>query len=181
MTIALIVKRKVEELLTKSSAIREVSSLLGSIVAFFEAVPNGKLHYRHIEFDKIPALKQNQGNFEGKCYLSPTAIAELNWWKDTILQVYRLSKSIAEVDYTIYSDASTKGAQHKHHSIDGRWTKGGTKLHINVLELTAIKFAVFFLLPLQVGIKHLRIMTDNRTAISYINRQGESDPCYATM
>ena len=35
---------KVEELLTKSSTTREVSSLLGSIVASFEAVPNGRLH-----------------------------------------------------------------------------------------------------------------------------------------
>ena len=38
------IKRKVEELLTKSSTIREVSSLLGSIVASFEAVPNGRLY-----------------------------------------------------------------------------------------------------------------------------------------
>ena len=83
-------------------------------------------------------------------------------------------KSIPEVDYTIYSDASTKGwgAHDKHHTINGRWTEGETKLHINVLELTAIKFAIFSLLPLQIGTKHLRIMTDNSTAISYINRQG---------
>ena len=54
MTIALTyekkqqIKEKVEKLLAKSSAIREVSSLLGSTVASFEAVPNGRLHYRHI-------------------------------------------------------------------------------------------------------------------------------------
>ena len=47
-----------------------------------------------------------------------------------------------------------------------------TKLHINVLELTAIKFAIFYLLLLQEGMKHLRVMTDNSAAISYINRQG---------
>ena len=72
-------------------------------------------------------------------------------------------------------DTSTKGwgAHDKHHTINGRWTEGGTKLHINVLELTAIKFAIFsLLLPLQIGTKHLRVMTDNSTAISYMNRQG---------
>ena len=84
MTIALTfkmkqkIKEKVEEVLTKKSTIRQVSSLLGSIVASFEAVPNGRLHYRHIEFDKISALKQNQGNLEAKCCLSPTAIEELS-------------------------------------------------------------------------------------------------------
>ena len=55
----------------------------------------------------MSALKQNQGNFEAKCYLSPTAIAELNWLEDNMSQVYRVLKSIAEVDCTIYSDAST--------------------------------------------------------------------------
>ena len=168
------IKEKVEKLLTKSSTIREVSILLGSIVASFEAVPNGRPHYRHIEFDQISALKQNRGSFEAKCYLSPTTIADLNWWKDNMLEVYRVLKSIPEVNYTMYSDASTKGrgAHDKHHTINGRWTEGETKLHINVLELTAIKFAIFSLLPLPTGTKHLRVMTDNSTAISYINRQG---------
>ena len=86
------IKGKVEALLTKSSRINEVSSLLGCIVVCFEVGTNRKLHYRHIEFDKIPALKQNKGNFEAKCYLSFTAIAELKWWEDNILQVYRQLK-----------------------------------------------------------------------------------------
>ena len=86
------IKGKVEALLTKSSRINEVSSLLGCIVLSFEVVTNRRLHYRHIEFDKIPALKQNKGNFEAKCYLSSTAIAELKWCEDNILQVYRQLK-----------------------------------------------------------------------------------------
>ena len=56
------------------------------------------------------------------------------------------------------------------HTINRRWTEGETKLHINVLELAAIKCAIFSLLPLQLGTKHFRVMTDNSTAISYINR-----------
>ena len=83
--------------------------------------------------DKISALKQNEGNFEAKCYLSPAAIAELKWWRDNMLQIYRVLKSTPEVDYTVYSAASTKGwdAHDKHHTIDGRWSEGGTKFHIN--------------------------------------------------
>ena len=75
--------------------------------------------------------------------------------------------------YTTYSDANTKGwgAHDKHHTTNGRWTEGKTKLHMNALELNAIKFSIFSLLPLQVGVKHLRLITDNNTAISYINRQ----------
>ena len=74
---------------------------------------------------------------------------------------------IPEVNYTIYSDATTKGwgAHDKHLTINGE-----TKLHINLLELTAIKFAIVSLLPLQIGTKYLRVMTDNSTAISYVNK-----------
>ena len=83
--------------------------MVRSIVASFEAVPNGKLNYRHIEFDKISALQQNKGNFEGKCYLPPTAIAELKLWKENILQVYRELKSLPDVDNTVHTDANTEG------------------------------------------------------------------------
>ena len=91
----------------------------------------------------------------------------MHWWKDNVLEVYKVLESIPEVDYTIYSDANTKdwGAYDKQHTINGRWTKGKTRLHIYVLELTAIKFAIFPLLPLQIGTKHLRVMIDNSTAI----------------
>ena len=99
----------------------------------------------------------------------------MNWWKDNILLVYRVLKSTPEVEINprtpIYSDTSTKGwgAHDKHHTINGTWTEGETKLRINALELTAIKFAIFSLLPLQLGKKHLRVSS---TAISYTNRQG---------
>ena len=89
------------------------------------------------------------------------------------MQVYGVFKAIPEGDYTTYSGASTKGlrAHDKHHTTNGRWTEGKTKLHMNALEPNAIKFSIFSLLPLHVGVKHLRLITDNSTAISYINRQ----------
>ena len=93
-------------------------------------------------------------------------------------------KSTPEVEINprtpIDSDTSTKGwgAHDKHHTINGTWTEGETKLRINVLELTAIKFATFSLLPLQVGKKHLRVSS---TAISYTIGKGETVQCYATM
>ena len=99
-----------------------MSSLLGRTVASFEAVPNGRLHYRQIKFDKISALKQNKTYFQAKSYLSPTAITELKWQNDNILRFYRQFKSIPEVNYTIYSDANTKdwSAHEKNHTKNGR-------------------------------------------------------------
>lgn len=114
MTIALTSEKKqningkVEEL-TKNSTIREASSLVRGIVASFEAVPNRRLNYRHTEFDNISALQQNKGNFDDKCYLHSTAIAELKLRKENILQVYRELKSLPDVDNTVHSDANIKG------------------------------------------------------------------------
>ena len=68
--------------------------------------------------------------------------------------------------YLVMRTPKAGGADNKHHTINGRWTEGETKLHINILELTAIKFAIFSLLPLQIGTKHLKVMTNNSTAIS---------------
>ena len=84
---------------------------------------------------------------------------------------YRVLKSISEVDYTLYSDASTKGWGHLMSTISKMAVgqSGKLKLHITVIELTATKLAIFSLLPLQVGIKHLRVMTHDNTAMSYIN------------
>ena len=57
-------------------------------------------------------------------------------------------------------------------SINGRWAVIESQYHINVLELLAIKLALQSYLPLRNNKKHVRIMTDNTTAITYINNQG---------
>ena len=53
-----------------------------------------------------------------------------------------------------------------------KWSECETQSHFNVIELTTIKFAISYFLPLKLDMKHVRIMTDNSTAISYINKQG---------
>ena len=115
---------------------KKVSSLLGSIVVSLKQYP------------MEGCITTTQGLIK---YL-------LKWQKDNVLQVYRELKSIPEVDDTIYSDASIKGwgTHDKHHTINGKWTGGETELLISVLEHTAIKFAIFFLLLLQVRMEHLK-------------------------
>ena len=75
---------------------------------------------------------------------------------------------------TIFTDASNEawGASTNDQTINGRWNESEKLLHINELELLAIKHAVSSFLPLFPNMKHLRIMTDNSTSVSYINKQG---------
>ena len=79
------------------------------------------------------------------------------------------------IDYAIHTDASNEGwgaSDNRYPDINGRWTLGEQMLHINALELKAIKLALYSYLPLNSGVKHVRIKSDNTTAISYINKKG---------
>ena len=63
-------------MVSKKASIKEVTRLLGNLVAAFEAVLFGRLYYCHLEYDKITALKNSEGIFDTPCLLSPPAIEE---------------------------------------------------------------------------------------------------------
>ena len=66
-----------------------------------------------------------------------------------------------------------KDASDNDTTINGRWTEEEkSSYQINVLELLAIKHAILAFLPFKTHIKHIRVMSDNQTAISHINKQG---------
>ena len=161
-------------LLTKKINIRMVASFVGNLTASFEAVPNGRLYYRHIETCKIDSLKLCKGNFEGPCHITMKAKDEIQWWVNNIEGAVSHIKSTPVEDYIIFTDASNAGwgASDTTQEINGRWSFEEQEMHINCLELLAVKLAISSLLPLHPNVKHVRIMSDNSTAISYINKQG---------
>ena len=163
-----------EKLLKQQHNIRTVSSFIGNLTASFEAIPHGRLFYRCMEMSKIDSLKKSRGDFESPCYLSDKALHEITWWRDNILDAVMHLRSIPYIDYTIFTDACGLGwgAHDNKNTINGRWTRDEQHLHINCLEFMAMQLAVNSFLPLQNDIQHLRIMTDNSTAISYVNKQG---------
>ena len=48
----------------KSPTIRELASVIGSVISPFPAIPFGKLHFRALEKDKTNALEMFAGNFD---------------------------------------------------------------------------------------------------------------------
>ena len=168
------IKKLAKVLLTKNITIRMLASFVGNLTASFEAVPYGRLYCRHIETCKIGALKVAKGNFEAPCYLSQQAADEIQWWVDKIDNAKSHIRSTPAVDYTVYTDASNSGwgASDTVTTRNGRWSMEEQRMHINCLGTLAIKLAIKSLLPLHQHVKHVRIMSDNATAISYVNRQG---------
>ena len=128
----------------KVASIREVAQVIGQLVAAFPAVQWGPLYYRHLEKDKTQALKTSKGNFEAKMMLSQEGKIELQWWIDNVETAYfPLVRKDPSIE--IRTDASTSGgwgAVSGPNQTGGRWSQKEQKLHINVLELMAIEFAI---------------------------------------
>lgn len=58
--------------------IRELSVLIGNIVASLPAVPHGQLFYRQLENEKISMLKESTGKFDAQITLSELALGDIN-------------------------------------------------------------------------------------------------------
>ena len=67
-----------------------------------------ELHYRHLELDKICALRESKGNFGAIMTLSPSARTELTWWVNNVTHA---SKAISHgnPNLTLTTDASNVG------------------------------------------------------------------------
>ena len=103
--------------------------------------------------------------------LSTSAIAE----SDRCLKHHKnANQSLQDipVDSTVQTDASEQGWGTKdgNNPIGGRWSSLEGN-HINVLELKAISLALKSYFRHNCNIKHVHILTDNSTALAYINNK----------
>ena len=140
---------------------------MGNFAAAFPAVPFGRLHYRMTERDKIAVLRAARGNFDRPCYLGLEAKAEICWWIDNVIDISRPIK-VKPIDLTIYTDASKMGwgVTNQVSSTGGLWSPSEKDNYINLLELKAIELGLKTYCENH-DLGHVRIYSDNTTAISY--------------
>jgi hypothetical protein len=175
---ALKVKQSCDDLLAaRKWTIRELSQVIGQIVACFPGVLWGPLYYRTLEREKTLALKYNKGDFDSvMTKLSKDARKELLWWSDNIESSSKPIQN-SEPDLVIQTDASMKGFGGTCCGINtsGRWTKDEKEQHINVLELLAVDYALkAFEKSFDLASKHVRVLSDNTCAVTYVNNMGGS-------
>ena len=94
---------------TTFPTIRQLASVIDSVIFLFPAVALGKLHYRALENDKTVALKKASENFDktvGKIMVK--CIEELNWWLTEIPHAI-INIHLSDIDFTIHTDASEIG------------------------------------------------------------------------
>ena len=167
------VRRTCQNLLLKTEmTIRETAQVIGLIVSSLPAVQFGELYHRNLEKNKVLALQASKGNYDAPLYLSKDAKADLSWWINNVDSSF---KKIVQPnpDMTLTSDASTKGwgAVYGEQKTGGPWSLEEQGFHINYLELKAIWLGLKSLCN-NLRHKHIRIQSDNTTAVAYINAMG---------
>ena len=122
---------------------------------------------------KDKSLKYDKGNFNAVIKLSEDTMYEISWWKKNVFKVFKPIK-YPKISIIIYTDALIEGwsASMGNVSAGGAWLPDEKLIHINVLELKAILLALKSFL--KTSHKHIKIMSDNTTAIQCINKMGTS-------
>ncbi|XP_050512905.1 uncharacterized protein LOC126888594 [Diabrotica virgifera virgifera] len=157
----------------KSCKIRELSQLIGKLVAVCPGIKYGFLYTKILERAKFLALRKSGGNYNAIMTLPESIFIDLRWWTDHL----PLATNSIRVDsfcLEIFSDASLTGwgiYQKDSRCSYGFWSEAEAHFHINYLELLAL----FFGLKCYAGhLKdcHILCRVDNTTAMAYVNRMG---------
>ena len=168
------VKQSIQKLLwLEKPKIRMVASVLGFLNDVCKGSEYGSAYTKNLEIQKIKFLKwSTKKGFDGKMKLSQPCKDDLCWWLQNIDSA---SKSVGfpEVRTTLETDASLQGwgACVGELSTGGRWSFQESKLHINVLELLAVKFALRSLCS-QNENEAIKILCDNTTSVAYLTHKG---------
>ncbi|XP_015753301.1 PREDICTED: uncharacterized protein LOC107333058 [Acropora digitifera] len=159
--------------------VRDVAHVIGLLVSSLPAVQFGALYYRRLEINKITALRQNQGDYDGVMNLYEHSKAELLWWINNITQSQRLHIT-SNPDLILTTDASLLGwgAVLNVKETGGHWSAEEQGFHINYLEMKAILLGSKSFCPNAHDI-HICVQSDNSTAVTYINTMGgvKSETC----
>ena len=172
-------------LFQKTTTISSVAQVIGFLVSSFPAVEYAEMHYRHLELDKISALRANKGNFDSIMSLSVQSKTELTWWVNNVLTASK-PLSHGNPDLTLTTDASNVGwgAVCGDTSTGVFWSLEEQSYHINFLELKAVLLGLISLRG-AFSEKHVLVQSDNTTTVAYLNAMGgiKSTPCneMATM
>ena len=114
-------------------SIREVGEVIGLIVSSFPAIKLARLDYRHLEYYKVNALKENLSDFDAACPLSQEAKDELEWFS-TCCHLHNgtsIKKHSSVMVLTTDASQSGWGVTFENQSTKGEWSMEERKQHIN--------------------------------------------------
>ena len=169
------IKQQGQFLLCDNITLWDLASFVGLSVASAPAVPLASIRYKYLEIIRNKELGYNHGNYDVPVSLDDHAKDLIRWW---IYHNDSQSNSLltSPPHLELYTDASLTGwgAAFGNSKTGGHWA-ADERLHINYLELKAIFLGLQSFCGKCVD-THIRIRSDNTTAVACINRCGSTKP-----
>lgn len=159
-------------LASKTSTVRDLAKIIGTLTATMQAILTAPLHYRRLQMLKTKALLEHK-SYGTKVPLTPETREELRWWIHYMDQHNGRAILSPGPDVVIDTDASKTGwgATNQITDANGFWTAEEAAEHINVLELRAVRLGIQAILKTEHK-KHVHVRVDNKTAVANINKMG---------
>ena len=162
-------------LLKDDTTLLDLSSFIGLAVAAGPAVELAPLRYRYLELIRDHGLDRSGGDFDRVITLDIHAQHLVAWWV-TNIDFQEKSLLSSSPDYELFTDACLTGwgASVGHVTTGGHWAQQELD-HINILELKAILLGLQSLCRDRTG-SHIRLRSDNTTAVACVDRCGSTRP-----
>jgi len=146
--------------------------IIGLLNILESVVPWGKIHFRVLQWNQISMWSPQAQSQDFPIRVWEGTKKDIFWWLDKGNLFRGAPLHPIPPQFFLNTDASLEGwgAHSEENKVYGQWDPQERKLHINVLELRAVRYSLIHLNPppkITILVK-----TDNSTVVAYINRQG---------
>jgi len=156
------------------SSARKVLSLIGLLVSMEKQVPFGRCFLRPLQWGLALQWRIARDHLDDLVQITPEMKEALRWWLSRANTTKGKPLEQFVPDLQLFTDASQMawGAHMNEWEVSRLWSPEDQGLHINVLELKAVRYAYeMWSHHYGPGTKWL-VFSDNTTVVAHINKQG---------
>ena len=156
----------------KQITVLQLTQLVGLLSSTIQEVLPAQIQFHYLQLQQVSVLNAGM-SYKEKIILNDQALGELQWWIENLTYFNGRYLIQAKPHIVIQTDVSLEGWEANCMSIEtgGKWPVEERKLHINILELIAVKNAILAFTK-EKAINAIHIQTDNATALSYLLKMG---------
>jgi hypothetical protein len=156
----------------RDTSARVLYAVLGRMESMALLLPLARLHKRPLQAQLAARWNQATGDWEDRIPLFPWFREAVSRWLDPVWIRSCVPISLGPPLAEVFADASLEGwgAHWQDRMVSGVWS-AGQDLHINLLEMEAVRLALEFFAP-DLPRGHIQVVSDNMSVVASINNQG---------
>ena len=158
----------------RSCTARSLLSVIGLLASMEKQVPFGRCFLRPLQWGLALQWRISKDHLDMLVQMHPEMRETLLWWLNRANTKQGMPLERFVPDLHLFTDASQMawGAHLNEWQVSRLWSQEDQGLHINVLELKAVRYAYEMLYSqFGPGTKWL-IFSDNTTVVAHVNKQG---------